>query len=141
MPTAVHHSVGLEDTTISCLARLTAPDGTGVWTTVPGEGKWLKQADFTSITGRVYDVTIGNTQVGSDITLTVANVIQDTPVTTKELWTADDVGWNFRYDVLGSTYFLNSGRQYAIEFSAVLSAASEPFTFKYLHSTERVIGS
>lgn len=88
-------------------------DATGAATGTDGEGKWVKRADLTSITRYVYDLS--SSTPGAAIlttTLTVSTVIEDTPVTNRQIATFD---YNFR-DNVPKTAFPDGGRTYRIEY-------------------------
>lgn len=112
-----------EDGTAVVLARVCADDGTGAATGVDGEGNWIKVADLTSITRTVYDLTLGTTIAGPT-TLTLADVIFDTPVTSRTLWTLDFVGWNLK-DRLPATSFPTGGNRYLVEYLFVTTGSSK----------------
>lgn len=105
-----------EDGSCTALARVTARDGTGAATGVSGEGKWVKQADLTSITCAVYDrsSTTPDTAIASP-TVTISSAIQDTPVTDGVIWDVDGTGYNFLHD-LAHTNFPSGGHRYLIEY-------------------------
>lgn len=70
-----------------------------------GTGDLPLAADITSITRRVFDVTSdpnSTTEIGSAVTLTIADVWEDTPVTDDDEWTAGTGGYNF-HDVIDTT--------------------------------------
>lgn len=126
-----------EDGTATLLARLMADNGSGA--AVTGEGKWLQQADFSSIVCHVYDVSNGNAEVGTAPTVTVSSVIVDTPVTDGVIWSVDSVGYNFKHTIAG-TYFPNGGRIYLVEYYATLTGGNT-FTWSYQGSAyPRVAG-
>lgn len=110
-----------EDGSVTLLARLMADNGSG--DAVAGEGKWLEQADFSTIVCHVYDLSNANAEVGTAPTVTVSSVIIDTPVTDGVIWTADSTGYNFKHTVAG-TYFPNGGRAYEIEYFATLTGGT-----------------
>jgi hypothetical protein len=142
---AIHKITGFtwqEDGTGTCLARLAAADGTGTATGVDGEGKWLKQADFSTITCKVFNRTQGYATPDTAIatpTVTIASTVYDTPQTSKELWTNDDTGWNFRID-LGPTNFPDGNQIYDAEFKATLTGGTV-FFFSFEAPTSPVHGS
>jgi hypothetical protein len=106
-----------EDGSAYVFARVAAYDGTGAATGIDGEGKWIKQADLASISCDVFNITPGyatpTTAVASP-TVTISSAIQDTPVTSRENWTIDDIGWNFFFH-LAPTNFATPGK-YVAEF-------------------------
>lgn len=109
-----------EDGSATILGRLTARGGSGAATGVEGEGNWLEQADISSITLKVFDVDseTPNTPVRT-ATLTIADVILDTPVTSNVIWTRDTVGYNLIYDA-PNTDFPTPNNRYDLEFTVVL---------------------
>lgn len=102
-----------EDGSATVYGRITARDATG--TSVPGQGKCLKQADLSSITFRAYDEEDPDTTVNSG-TVTVSSSIFDTLQTT-----ADDPAWpftrgfNFRHDLTPAN-FPTGDRTYVVEY-------------------------
>lgn len=113
---SIFQTVWQEDGSCTVLGRLTARDGTGAATGVPGEGNWIKQADMTSITCAVFDrrSTTPDTSITTP-SVSVASAIIDTPVTSNTLWTADTTGYNFIHD-LGPLNFPTSRHIYLVEY-------------------------
>lgn len=105
-----------EDGGCTLLARVCARDATGAATGVRGEGRWLKQADLSSISYSVFDRSSSTpeTATSGPTSLTISTVIQDTPVTNGEIWDVDEVGYNFVADMAG-TLFPTGGHQYSVE--------------------------
>lgn len=102
-----------EDGSCTCVSRVCMGDATGAATGTEGEGKWVKRADLTSITRYVYDLS--SSTPGTAIlttTLTVSTVIEDTPVTNRQIATFD---YNF-HDNVPKTAFPDGGRTYRIEY-------------------------
>lgn len=118
-----------EDGSATVMARLMARNGSG--DTVTGEGKWLKQADFTSITCNIFDTTAADAEVGTAPTVTVSSVIIDTPVTDRAIWTKDDVGYNFLLDLAG-TYFPTGGHVYTVQMYAALTGGVTTLQWSYV---------
>jgi len=105
-----------EDGTATVLARVCARDATGAATGVPGEGKWVKQADLSAITCAVYDLSSATPAVAiATPTVTISSAILDTPATSSELWTEDTTGYNFIHD-LASTNFPTGRNRYLVEY-------------------------
>lgn len=102
-----------EDGTAFIKARVAAPDGTGSSTGVPGEGYFLKQADLSTITCLVYDVT-GSASVATP-TVTISSAILDTPLTTQALWKKGTPGYNFQH-TLAASNFPTGGSTYRVEY-------------------------
>lgn len=113
-----------EDSTNTVLGRLTARGGSGSATGVNGEGNWLQQADISEITVKTYnlDSETPSTAVYED-TLTVSNVVLDTPVTTQVIWTQDSVGYNFIVD-LPPAAFPDGDVTVRVEFKVTLADTS-----------------
>lgn len=102
-----------EDGSATCVARVCMGDASGAATGTDGEGKWVQAADMTSITRYVYDTSSATPNTAILTTaLTVANVIEDTPVTNRQIATFD---YNFHDDV-PKTAFPDGGRTYRIEY-------------------------
>lgn len=104
----------LEDTTAVILARITASDGSGAATGVNGEGNWLQQADLSTVTCKVFDIT-GQTVTVSTPTVTISSDVKDTPITSSALWTQDTTGYNFIHTI-ANTYFPSAGHRYRVEY-------------------------
>lgn len=105
-----------EDGSATALARMTARDGSGSATGVAGEGNWLQQADLSSITCAVYDLSSATPTVAIvSPTVTISSAILDTPVTSTALWCRDTVGYNFLHD-LPPTAFPTGGSMYRVEY-------------------------
>lgn len=113
-----------EDSGATCIARLTASDGSGVATGVDGEGNWLQVADFTSIVCEVFDLDGGapTTPIATP-TVTVSSAVLDTPVLTNELWTEDSTGYNFLF-FLGPANFPTGGNRHKVLFTATLTSGN-----------------
>lgn len=131
-----------EDGSATLLARVTARDGTGAATGVPGEGNWIKQADLSTITCKVFDRTPGYATPDTAIatpTVTISSAIQDTPVTSDAIWTVDLVGYNFLFDVAG-TNFPTGGHTYRVELYFT-TTGSKTWTIAYEGVAVPVVGS
>ncbi len=109
-----------EDSDATVLGRITARNGTGTVTGVRGEGNWLKQADVESITWKMFDLNSDtpDTEISSG-TLTVSDVVLDTPVSANTIWTKDSVGYNFIHDVAAAN-FLTGNHNYSLEYTVTL---------------------
>lgn len=103
-----------EDGSASCLGRATAHDATGAATGITGEGKFIKQADLSTIICEVFDMTNVRTSVATP-TVTISSVILDTPVTDEVIWTRGSTGYNFHHD-LAETNFPIGGHVYLVEY-------------------------
>jgi hypothetical protein len=111
-----------EDSSCEVLGRVTARNGSGAATGVSGEGKFLQQADVSSITAKVYNITddpSGESPV-LEATLTVSTVILNTVDDSGEVWTQDDIGYNFRHSI-ASTVFTDGGDIYRVEYKFTLT--------------------
>lgn len=113
-----------EDSTATVLGRLTARNGSGVATGVSGEGKWLQQADVSSIAYKIFDINSAtpDTPIKTG-TATVATVVLNTPVTATEIWTKDTIGYNFLHD-LASTDFPAGDHLYSLEYVVTLAGGA-----------------
>ena len=116
-----------EDGTAIIRGRLAAPDGTGTATGRPGEGNWVKRADVTSISWKAFVSTDGGTTwaevaaVGGS--LTVADVLTDTPVTTNTNWTRDAIGFNYA-QTIAATVFATGGTLGKVEVKVTLTGST-----------------
>lgn len=123
MPVTFRHTEFPEAAPFMVRGRLTAPDGSGDATGKSGEGNWLEQGDFTAIAWEAFTVTtVAGVQVYTSIdsgTLTIADVILDTPVTTNVNWTEDTVGHNaeMQFDAI----FPTGGVTGRLEITATLT--------------------
>ena len=114
--TTVFPVVWHEDGSCTALARVTARDATGAATGISGEGKWVKQADLSTITCKVFDRSSSTPDTAiATPTVTISSAINDTPVTDGVLWTEDSTGYNFLHD-LAHTNFPDGGRKYRVEY-------------------------
>lgn len=129
-----------EDSTNVLIARLTSHDGSGAATGVKGEGYWLQQADFSTITAKVFNRsgTTPDTALSSP-TVTISTSIKDTPVTSTALWKADTTGYNFIHDI-ADTAIPTSDDTYRVEYRGVL-ASGTVIQWGFEGKSNRVIGS
>lgn len=111
--TYVYEVRWMEDGTAFVKACVAAPDGTGKTIGNPGQGYFLKQADLSSITCLVYDVT-GSSNVATP-TVTVSSAILDTPLSTQALWKKGPPGYNFQH-TLAASNFPTGGSTYRVEY-------------------------
>ena len=113
-----------EDATATVLGRITAREGTGDATGIAGEGNFLKQADISTITCAVFDLSGSdpNTAIATP-TVTIATDVLDAPVTTDVLWTQDATGYNFIHD-LASGNFPTGGSRYSVEYTVTLTGGT-----------------
>ena len=113
-----------EDSDATVLGRITARNGTGTATGVAGEGNWLKQADITSITRKVFDLESATPETAIfSSTVTVSTAVLDTPVTTSVLWTKDTTGYNLLDDIAASN-FPTGRRTYRVEYVVTLTGGA-----------------
>ena len=56
-------------------------------------------------------------------TVTISTAIQDTPVTSTELWTLDTTGYNFIFN-LPTTAFPTDGHRYKVEVKFTLTSGT-----------------
>jgi hypothetical protein len=120
--TAVHQTRGMEDSAKSFMARLQDIDGNNI-----------QQADVTSISLTITDLTAGTTSTPA---VAKANVIFDALQTGDE-WTTDATGYNFRHDV-SHTEFPSSDRYYLLEYAFDMVAADVDFTIAFRHQVIKV---
>ena len=130
-----------EDGSATVLARVTARDGTGSYTGVRGEGNWLKQADVSTITCKVFDLDgTDPTTPTREPAVTVSSAILDTPVTDGEDWDEDDTGYNFQHDLL-STDFPTGERRYRVEYKFTLTGSGAVFHGSFQGTARPITGS
>lgn len=110
-PTDVYPAIWQQNGTCILLGRITAADGTGAATGGAGEGNWIKQADISAITCKVFDRSVSGS-TPTTVSITTAAIL-DTPVTSSVLWTQDAVGYNFEF-TLPATAF-PSAHSYQVE--------------------------
>lgn len=105
-----------EDSSAEILGRVTARNGSGVFTGQPGEGRFIQQADVVSITCTHYDMTLDpDRENPTNIPTLAADVILDDPDDSGESWTSDAIGYNFAHHILPE-YFPEGGNIYRIEY-------------------------
>jgi len=118
-----------EDSTVEVLGRVTARNGSGAATGINGEGKFLQQADVSSITAKVYNLTDDADTVDTDLgSLTVSTVILDTVDSSNEVWTLDSIGYNFRHQI-ANTVFTDGGDIYRVEYKFTLTGSEVFFAY------------
>lgn len=121
MSTQTFRGVYREGGAASHYARITAANGSGDATGIEGEGRYLEQADITSIELKVTDKATGEVVVAAT-SLSVSAVVIDTPVTSTEVWT-QGAGYNFKHDMpIGS--FPDAGKTYRTQYKITLSGGS-----------------
>lgn len=128
-----------EDGSATTLGRLTARNATGAATGVSGEGKFVKQADLSEVTYQVYEKQTDGSYTavaGEGATLTITDVIIDTPDTSGEIWSIDSIGYNFRHD-LPATSFTTGGKIYKVEYKFTFSGGEVTFA-RYEGKAEKV---
>lgn len=113
MISLTHETRFNEDGSATIKARVMAVDGTGS-AAGPGEGYAVKRADLASISVLIYDIT-GAAAQGSPPSITIANVISDTLITTAALWKTDEYGYNFIH-TLPTTAFPTGDSEYQVEY-------------------------
>lgn len=135
-----HQTRFQEDGSATLMARVCASDGTGAATGVPGEGNWVKQADLSSITCKVFNRSSSTPDTATTApTITISSVIQDTPVTSRVLWDVDYTGYNFVYAVDPAT-FATGGDEYLVEM-VFTSTGGAKWTIGFEGLAEAVVGS
>lgn len=112
-----------EDGSATVYGRLMSRDGTGA--SIIGEGKYLKQADLSSITYKVFE-----TDSGSEVTtgtVTIADAIFDAPQTSTDdpVWQSVK-GFNFRHS-LAYTCFPTGGKTYRVEYLFITTGGARGF--------------
>ncbi len=105
-----------EDGSATALARVCARDATGAAIGVLGEGNWIKQADLSTITCKVFDRSGATPDIATAApAVSIPSVILDAPVTNGLIWDVDNVGYNFLCDLAG-TNFPTGGHKYLVAF-------------------------
>lgn len=106
-------------------ARMACDEGTGVFTGIPGEGNWVKQSDLTSITYSVADITDPDNEsvIATDVAVTVADVLSDTPSTDRRNWKVDQIGYNFSHR-LPASCFPTRGHRYRVSYTVTTTGGS-----------------
>lgn len=111
-----------EDGTATVVGRLTSRSGSGAATGNNGEGNWAQQADLSSITYAVHDVTDEeNISSVTSGTVTISSSVFDTPRTASSsptmaaLWSLDQHGYNFIHDIPPAA-FPTAGQTYRVEY-------------------------
>ena len=128
-----------EDGSATVLARLTARDGSGVYTGVRGEGNWLTRADVVSIECRVFDLDADpNTPISEPDSTPNSNILAE-PDTSGEVWTVDNVGFNFIHSLPAGS-FPTGGHRYAVEYK-VIPTSGRQFYMEFVGVARPVIGS
>lgn len=95
----------------------------------PGtDGPYFQQADFDSITLRIYDMADPGTPVnGADgEVLSVSDVVFNSLQTGDARWTKDSTGYNFLYETSAED-LPQGGRKYRFEFEMLPTGSTEPF--------------
>lgn len=132
-----------EDSSLTLLGRIASRNGTGAATGKAGEGKFLKQADISTITCKVFDLdgATPDTAVATP-TVTLSSAVLDTPVTTDVDWTYDSYGYNFVHEI-ANTVFTEPNRHYLIEYKVTLVAGLGSLVFHgvYEGTTEPIRSS
>lgn len=114
-----------EDGDCTVLARVTARNGTGLATGIVGEGNWIKQADLSTITCKVFDLSSATPDTPiTTPTVTIASAILDAPVTATTLWEQDDTGYNFLHD-LAAANFPTGDHRYLVEYEFTLTGGAK----------------
>lgn len=116
-----------EDGSASVLGRVTARNGSGAFTGKAGEGNFAQIADIVTITAKVLeqDEFGAFTEITPAPIVTIAAAILDVPgdTTTNVLWTIDELGYNFIFD-LDAIYFPTKGKIIRVEFKFTFNAAN-----------------
>lgn len=129
-----------EDSTNVLIARVTSHDGSGSATGVKGEGNWLQQADFSTITAKVFNRSSSTPDTAlSSPTVTISTSIKDTPVTSTALWKKDSTGYNFIHDI-ADTAISTSDDTYRVEYKGTLSSGTV-LHWGFEGKSKRVVGS
>jgi hypothetical protein len=92
-----------EDGTATIQGRVIARDGTGA--PVAGEGRAVKQADLSTVTIKVFNISADPPTESYTATLTIASVIFDS-LQTDATWVpgVDSTGFNFSVDIPASAF-------------------------------------
>lgn len=123
---------GFEDSSFVFLACIRGSDG-----------ELITQADLTSITPQVTDVT-NNGETSAKTALTISGVILDTPDTDHPIWLdefpGDTIGYNFIFEAPASWF--PAAAEYAVEFIFVPTSGAEyQFPVVYKHITKNLRSS
>lgn len=131
-----------EDSTATVLARITARNGSGAATGRNGEGKFLQQANVSSISYALYNLSSSTPTTATETgTLMVSSVVLDTVVTSQELWPLDTIGYNFLTDI-PATWIATGGDEYQLEYKFTLTGGEVFFlVFKDAEGAKAVITS
>ena len=92
-------------------ARITAYGATG--TAVDEEGPAVNQADCSSLSYALYDVTADMSVINPSTALTVASQISNS-LTDDDVWTLDTTGRNFLHNIAGSLLTKHNHRYRAV---------------------------
>ena len=120
MACTVFKSCGFEDGGLGVLGRVRELDGS-----------LILQADFGSITCKVYDKD-DSTDTGTAVTVTVSTHVFDTLQTDTTRW-ADSSGYNFDH-IIPATVLATGGVTYEIEYTFI-PTSGEPTKAILEHST------
>lgn len=107
------------------LCRVAASDGTGQPTGVRGEGNWLKQADVSTLTYLVQDITDEDdiTTVIDSTSITISAALGDTPTINPAKWPVDGVGYNFSHSIPAAS-FPTRGNRYRVVYTLTLAGGN-----------------
>lgn len=141
-PQSPFHVIWNADSSVTVLGRLAAADASGSATGVDGEGNWLQVIDFTSLSYSIYNLETSETiPITGPTLLTVADVILDTPVDDRVLWTLDRVGYNLRHD-LGPSAFPEADDRYLLLYHAIQSnTRADEFYGQYIGRSKKTARS
>lgn len=79
------------------------------------DGNYILQADLSSITYAVFNMTTGSAVAVINDTVTISTAVFDT-LQTDGIWTWDTTGYNFLH-VMPATAFPTGGNVYAVEYT------------------------
>lgn len=122
----IHRVEFTEGSSCTLLARITALDGSGLATGVPGEGNWVKQADLAAIGCKVFDRSGPTPDVAFLEPAVALSAILDVPSTDNAVWTADSTGFNFQHTV-PPTGFPDGGHVYRVEYRFAFQGGAVAF--------------
>ncbi len=128
-----------EDGSATALARVCARDATGAATGVSGEGNWVKQADMSPTTCKIFDRSSATPDAVVSSPVIAAGAILNTPVADGLIWDVDPVGYNFLVDLAG-TNFPIGGHKYLVEFYFTTTGGST-WCIPYEGVASPVVGS
>lgn len=115
----IHKGKGIQGSGMPLMARILKTDGSS---------DPILQADIDTIEYHYFDEADPSTDLAATPAIVVADVIFDI-LQLDEFWDADDIGYNFRYDIPAAE-LINGNRTYRYEFK-ITPLVGEPFIILY----------